>query len=140
MKDSDGTDVTAQFEVTTRNGELKVNTATMTVAIVGNSDTDEVYDGTDKDPFESTMCITINPKSIPDPSRVVHIKPRQAFSLIYHGDNDYIMENGGKILLEEMKKRNLKPAGPLYGINIVGIFFGHEIDPDDYVFRFAIPI
>ena len=101
---------------------------------------DEVYDGTDKEPFESTMCITINPKSIPDPSRVVHIKPRQAFSLIYHGDNDYIMENGGKILLEEMKKRNLKPAGPLYGINIVGIFFGHEIDPDDYVFRFAIPI
>ena len=101
---------------------------------------DEIYDGTDKGPFESTMCITINPKSIPDPSRVVHIKPRQAFSLIYHGDNDYIMENGGKILLEEMKKRNLKPAGPLYGINIVGIFFGHEIDPDDYVFRFAIPI
>ncbi|MBQ9198711.1 MAG: MerR family transcriptional regulator [Lachnospiraceae bacterium] len=101
---------------------------------------DEIYDGTDKEPFESTMCITINPKSIPDPSRVVHIKPRQAFSLIYHGDNDYIMENGGKILLEEMKKRNLKPAGPLYGINIVGIFFGHEIDPDDYIFRFAIPI
>jgi len=50
------------------------------------------------------------------------------------------MENGGSILLEEMKRRNITPAGPLIGINVVGVFFGNEIDPEDYVFRFAIPV
>ena len=50
------------------------------------------------------------------------------------------MENGGHILLEEMKKRKLKPMGPLIGIKVVGVFFGNEISPEDYVFRFAIPV
>ncbi|MBR1815335.1 MAG: MerR family transcriptional regulator [Lachnospiraceae bacterium] len=101
---------------------------------------DSIYDGVDREPFESVICMSVCPDSIPDESKVIHIKPRQAFSLLYHGDTDYVMENGGKMLLEEMKKRKIKPAGPLYGINVVGIFFGHEIEPDDYVFRFAIPI
>lgn len=51
-----------------------------------------------------------------------------------------IMENGGRILFDEMKRRGLVPAGPLFGINVVGVFFGSEIAPEDYVFRFAIPI
>ena len=50
------------------------------------------------------------------------------------------MENGGQMLFAEMKRRGLEPTGPLIGINVVGVFFGNEIDPEDYVFRFAIPI
>lgn len=103
-------------------------------------DFDTVYDGIDSDPFESKICMSIRPDTIPDPSKVIKVRSRQAFSLLYHGDNDYMMENGGKLLLAEMKKRNIKPAGPLIGINVVGVFFGNEIDPEDYVFRFAIPV
>ena len=84
--------------------------------------------------------MSICPDEIPDPSTVIHVESKQAFSLLYHGNGDYVMENGGLILLDEMKKRKIKPRGPLIGINVVGVFFGNEIDPDDYVFRFAIPV
>lgn len=103
-------------------------------------DLEHVYDGNDPEPYTSTICMAICPDTIPDPSRVIHIRPRQAFSLLYHGDGDEVMENGGRILLDEMKKRNITAAGPLIGINVVGVFFGNEIDPADYVFRFAIPV
>ena len=103
-------------------------------------DLEHVYDGKDPEPYTSTICMSVCPDEIPDPSRVVHVKPRQAFSLLYHGDSDEVMENGGHILLDEMKKRNIHAAGPLIGINVVGVFFGNEIDPRDYVFRFAIPV
>lgn len=101
-------------------------------------DLDTVYDGTESD--TSTICMAVYPDEIPDASKVVHIPPRRAFSLLYHGDGDEVMENGGQMLLAEMKRRNIKPAGPLIGINIVGVFFGNEIAPEDYVFRFAIPV
>ncbi len=101
---------------------------------------DDVYDGIDRKPYSSVICMSIRPDAIPDEEKVVHFKSRRAFSLLYHGDRDYIMENGGRMLLEEMKKHNLTPAGPLFGINVVGVFFGNEIEPDDYVFRFAIPV
>lgn len=103
-------------------------------------DLDHVYDGIDPKPYTSTICMSICPEEIPDPSRVVHVPSRQSFSLLYHGNEDDIMMNGGRILLREMEKRKITPMGPLLGINVVGIFFGNEIDPADYVFRFAIPI
>ena len=34
----------------------------------------------------------------------------------------------------------MEPKGPLYGICVVGPFFGDEIAPNDYAFRFAIPV
>lgn len=101
---------------------------------------DGIYNGTETGPDVTTICMSIEPSVIPDPSKVVHFTPRQAFSMLYHGDSDEIMESGGKMLLEEMKRRRLVPMGPLFGINIVVIFFGSEFAPEDYVFRFAIPI
>ena len=103
-------------------------------------DLSRVYDGTEPEPYVSTICMSVDPETIPDPARVVRIRRRQAFSLLYHGNGDEIMENGGRILFDEMKRRGLVPAGPLFGINVVGVFFGNEIAPEDYVFRFAIPI
>ena len=103
-------------------------------------DFDTIYDGTTPDPYRSTICMTIYPEPNPDPSRVRTVKGRKAFSLLYHGNSDEIMESGGHLLWEEMRRRNIRPAGPLYGINVVGIFFGNEIEPDDYVFRWAVPV
>ncbi|MBO6309767.1 MAG: MerR family transcriptional regulator [Lachnospiraceae bacterium] len=101
---------------------------------------DRIYNGKEPNPYTSTICMSVCPDELPNASRVIHVKSRQAFSMLYHGDSDYVMENGGHILLEEMKKRKLKPMGPLIGINVVGVFFGNEIAPEDYVFRFAIPV
>lgn len=103
-------------------------------------DLDHVYDGTEPEPYGSMICMSVDPDAIPDPSVVIHVPPRQAFSLLYHGNGDEVMENGGQMLFAEMKRRGLEPTGPLIGINVVGVFFGNEIDPEDYVFRFAIPI
>lgn len=103
-------------------------------------DFEHVYDGAEPAPYRSTICMSIDPEVIPDPARVVRVRRREAFSLLYHGNGDEVMENGGPILLNEMKLRGLAPAGPLIGINVVGVFFGNEIEPEDYVFRFAVPI
>lgn len=90
--------------------------------------------------FRSTMCVAIYPEPVPDPSRVLRFEARQTFSLLYHGNDDEIMATGGEILWDEMKKRGLRSAGPLYGICVVGPYFSTEIDPKDYVFRWAIPV
>lgn len=87
-----------------------------------------------------TMCVVIDPEKVPDSSLVKSFQAGHAFSLIYKGNDDEIMGNGADMLLDEMRKRGLKPTGPCYGICILGPFFGTQIDPDDYVFRWAIPI
>ncbi|MBQ7563981.1 MAG: hypothetical protein IJT16_08330 [Lachnospiraceae bacterium] len=50
------------------------------------------------------------------------------------------MNTGGKILWQEMQKRGIGPAGPLLGICLAGPFFGTQLDPNDYIFRWSIPI
>lgn len=107
-------------------------------SIVPNPDT--IFTGKKSEKLHSTMCVAIYPDHIPDASKVLHFKTRQTFSLLYHGNEDRIMATGGEILLKEMKKRGLAPAGPLYGICVVGPYFGTEIDQKDYVFRWAIPV
>lgn len=99
-----------------------------------------VFDSSSLNPFKSTMCVVIHPEPAPDPSRVVHFSEAQAFSLLYHGNDTWMMNNGGKMLWEEMQKRNIEPKGPLYGICVVGPYFDTNIDPNDYVFRWAIPV
>lgn len=86
------------------------------------------------------IAVAVDPEHIPDASSVTNFPMRGAFSLIYKGNNDEIMQNGADMLLEEMKQRSLKARGPCYGICILGPFYGTQIDPDDYVFRWAIPI
>ncbi len=97
--------------------------------------------GSEKNATEGmTIAVAVDPKHIPDPSKVVRFDSRNMFSLVYKGDDDDIMQNGADILFEEMKQRGLKPKGPCYGISILGPFFGIDIDPEDYVFRWAIPV
>lgn len=88
----------------------------------------------------TTIAVAIDPGHIPDASKVISFHARHAFSLIYKGNDDDVMQNGADMLLEEMEQRNLKAKGPCYGICILGPFFGTQIDPDDYVFRWAIPV
>ena len=39
-----------------------------------------------------------------------------------------------------MRRRGIAPAGPLYSMGVVGPCYGQEIDPADYIFRFAVPM
>ena len=87
-----------------------------------------------------TIAVAIDPAHIPDESKVTSFHERNAFSLIYKGNDDEIMQNGAEMLFEEMKQRRLEAKGPCYGICILGPFYGTQIDPDDYVFRWAIPV
>lgn len=99
-----------------------------------------IYDGTNTNPFRQTICLSIYPDPIPDPSRVVHTRKRYAFSLLYHGNDDQIMRDGGRILWEEMQRKGIRANGPLVGVCVNGPFFGTDLDPRDYIFRWAIPI
>lgn len=101
---------------------------------------DQIYDGSEPEPYASTICVLVRPDAIPDPSKVIYFKRRRAFSMLYHGNKSEIMQKGGRLLIEEMKRIGLEPKGPLYGICVVGPFFGDEISPNDYAFRFAIPV
>ena len=103
-------------------------------------DWDTVYDEACTDRGDTFLCVAIYPDPKLPREQVRHFKSRQAFSLLYHGNSTEVMDNGGRLLLEEMKRRGLEPAGPLYGICVVGPYFGTDIDPQDYVFRWAIPI
>ena len=101
---------------------------------------ERIYEGKEPEPYASTICVLVQPDAIPDPSKVIYFRRRRAYSMLYHGNKSEIMQNGGQLLFEEMRRIGLKPKGPLYGICVVGPFFGDEIDPNDYAFRFAIPI
>ena len=99
-----------------------------------------VYEGKNPEPFHSVIALAIYPDPIPDPSRVFHSEKKMGFSLLYHGNEDEIMNTGGELLWKEMQKRGLRAAGSLIGVCISGPFFGTQIDPRDYVFRWVIPI
>ena len=88
----------------------------------------------------TTIAVVVDAEYLADPQKVTTFYERRAFSLLYKGNDDDIMQNGDKMLWEEMRQRNLEPKGPCYGICILGPFYGTQIDPDDYVFRWAIPI
>ena len=97
--------------------------------------------GKEKPPGNSaTIAVVVDPEHIPDASKVTIFPERKAFSLIYKGNDDEIMKNGAEMLFGEMEQRRLEARGPCYGICILGPFFGARIDPDDYVFRWAIPM
>ena len=100
---------------------------------------ERVFDGESSDE-PVTICVAIDPQYIPDPQIVKRFTQRKAYSIIYKGNEDEIMSCGGRMLLDEMKKMGIKPTGPCYGICLLGPYFGTQIDPDDYVFRWAIPI
>lgn len=101
---------------------------------------DGVYAGTGAEPFTATACLSVWPEPIPDPSKVARVGGCPAFSMTYHGNDGEIIRRSGALLLEEMARRGLEPAGPLYSMGVVGPYYGEEVDPEDYVFRFAIPI
>lgn len=103
-------------------------------------DADTVYEGVEPEPFAATVCFAIRPDVIPDASKVVHLPCRTAYSMIYHGNRDEMLLSSGPRLYAEMQHLGLKSAGPLYSIGIVRPFSGAEIEPDDYVFRFAVPV
>ena len=101
---------------------------------------DEIYGNKKATKEGITIAIVVDSGNIPDATKITSFPTQRAFSLLYKGNNDEIMQNGGEMLLEEMKQRGLEPKGPCYGICILGPFYGTQVDPDDYVFRWAIPI
>ena len=39
-----------------------------------------------------------------------------------------------------MRRRGLTPAGPMRVVWVVSCYMGTEFKPEDYVYRFAIPV
>lgn len=99
-----------------------------------------VYTGDEPKPFGATMCLSVWPDAVPDSSKAVRVGGCRTFSMVYQGNDGEIIRRGGALLLEEMKRRGIAPAGPLYSMGVVGPYCGGEISPEDYVFRFAIPV
>ena len=99
-----------------------------------------IYDEQSSITDDSIMCVAVYPDDKLPSDNIVHFQSKPAYSMLYHGNSTEIMNTGGKMLLERMREQGLKPAGPLYGICVMGPFFGTDIAPEDYVFRWAIPI
>ena len=99
-----------------------------------------VFDGNMPDPFRQMICISVYPDPAPDPSKIIYFERKRGFSMLFHGNRTDMMQNGGAMLWDEMQKLGIKPRGPLFGIAIIGPFFDINIDSDDYVFRWAVPI
>lgn len=110
-------------------------------------DTDTTPVGNADKPFEAMVCIPIesgreSEDDLPD-GRIGHIEDirgGRAFSLLHHGGYqapDYYNHEFAA-LWDEIKNRQLKIKGPVRGIGIVCSYVGLDIDPNDYVFRFAV--
>lgn len=99
-----------------------------------------IYDEQSSITDDSIMCVAVYPDDKLPSDNIVHFQSKQAYSMLYHGNSTEIMNTGGKMLLERMREQGLKPAGPLYGICVMGPFFGTDVAPEDYVFRWAIPL
>ena len=96
------------------------------------------------DSITTKICIPIDPV-IPggaDTSCVEVVPGGQALSLLYYGNHDKLRtmtENMIK-LLDEAKARGHKIAGNTRTLGIVATYRGMQIDPEDYVYRFAVII
>ena len=98
------------------------------------------------EPFDVTVCIPIEHddvlnEDLPE-GRIGHIESicgGRAFSLLHHGDYDApdYFNAAYTGFWEEVRNRNLRVTGPVRGIGIVCPLAGLDIDPSDYVFRFA---
>ena len=111
--------------------------------------TDEPLFSTRESPIEqpsdsitAKICIPIDP-AIPDgadTSCIEVIPGGHALWLLYYGSHDNLRtmtENMIK-LLDEAKARGHKIAGNTRTLGIVAPYRGMQIDPKDYVFRFAV--
>ena len=108
------------------------------------SDTQTNPIGNPDKPYHTTICIPLDPASIkkqPD-DHIQRIPSCKALSILYYGtheDTDAI-NKAHRLLWEEMDRRGLEAVGPMRALGIVAPYVGIEIEPKDYVFRFAIPI
>lgn len=103
--------------------------------------------GNPDDPYEAMVCVPIEKDFVSDKdlpgNRIGHIETicgGRVFSLLYHGGYkapDFFNPIFRKFW-DEIKKRKLRTVGPVRGIGIVCGATGLDIDPDDYVFRFAV--
>lgn len=103
-------------------------------------DFESIYDGSPYGGQGYDMCLSIDPDYIPDSSKTIRFEHRKAFSMTYHGNDREILRQGGQMLYKKLINLGLIPNGPLLGMSVVGPLLGKDIDPSDYVFRFAIPI
>ena len=108
--------------------------------------TDTQIEGDPNTPFEATVCVPIEPNIIVDKDlpedRIGHIENvcgGRAFSLLYHGGYetpDYFNPVFARFW-EEIMDRKIRIIEPVRGIGIVCSYVGLDINPSDYVFRFA---
>lgn len=90
------------------------------------------------------ICIPVDP-DIPksaDTTNVEVIPGGTALSLLYHGGHDKLGTMNEKYikLFNEAKARGHKVIGNYRALGIVAPYRGMQIDPDNYVFRFAVMV
>lgn len=101
--------------------------------------------GNEDAPYETTVCVPLDASSLKGQAdeNVRTVPATDALSLLYYGsheDSDSI-NRAHRLMWEEMERRGLSAAdGSLRALGIVVPYYGMQIEPEDYVFRFAIPL
>lgn len=90
-------------------------------------------------PWQVTICYPVYDGQGANDPHIKTIPGGHFFSILLYG-NHSVMSNGFVSLWEELNRRNLKAAGPARNIAIVAPVTGKHINPDNYVYRLAIPI
>ncbi len=96
-------------------------------------------------PYETTVCVPLDTGSLKGQAdeNVRTIPATDALSLLYYGSHEdsNSINYAHQLMWEEMERRGLSSAdGSLRALGIVVPYYGMQIEPEDYVFRFAIPL
>lgn len=83
-------------------------------------------------------CIPLEPDCASEETSV--ITGGKALSILYYGDDRNIKDTAPALLIEKTKELGLKPAGFFRGLCLVAPYMGKEIDPNNFVSRFILPV
>ena len=95
-------------------------------------------------PYETTVCVPLDPYNLKEPlEEGIRVIPgADALSLLYYGSHEDTdsMNRAQRMMWEEMEQRGLSSDGSMRALGLVVPYYGMQIEPEDYVFRFAIPL
>ena len=100
---------------------------------------DDLFGGKPKsEDLKYLCCIPLEPDCASE--ETVVIPGGRALSILYYGIHKSISDSAPTLLIKKMNELGLKPAGYFRGLCLVAPYMGKEINPENYVSRFILPV
>ena len=100
---------------------------------------DDLFGGKSKNTeLKYICCIPLEPDCASE--ETVVIPGGRALSILYYGIHKSISDSAPALLIKKMNEMGLKPAGYFRGLCLVAPYMGKEINPENFVSRFILPV